>query len=279
MRSCSSVATVRRVMTRAVHDSYHAGVTLTENPQRSVAARTKHLSALRRAHCCELALPRRTLDIIMSDAHAAARQQQVICGHCGTAGSPAARARGLGIVSPGDALHEGPALSAAGRGHAGGERPHIRGTQGRRSLPTVRSAFTRLARVVLFAILEERSRRWPQRSLTWAQAPGHPRSPAGARSIARSSNKGRAPPAAPEDVSRVAWLESRSRTGCARRKTPAPRPRTLSGHTQPGIPGGNIRIHGRSNGLGWPGRAQRLLDWTAGAHRTVPHGTPGHIRP
>jgi murein L,D-transpeptidase YafK len=55
-------------------------------------------------------------------------------------------------------------------------------------------------------------------------------------------------------------------------------------------PGGDIMIHGIRNGLGWLGRAQRLIDWTKGCiavtdpemveiWNTVPDGTPVEIRP
>jgi murein L,D-transpeptidase YafK len=55
-------------------------------------------------------------------------------------------------------------------------------------------------------------------------------------------------------------------------------------------PGGDIMIHGIRNGLGFIGRLQRRLDWTAGCiavtnpeieeiYRAVPDGTPIEIRP
>jgi murein L,D-transpeptidase YafK len=55
-------------------------------------------------------------------------------------------------------------------------------------------------------------------------------------------------------------------------------------------PGGDIMIHGIRNGLGWLGRAQRLIDWTQGCiavtnpemdeiWNAVPDGTPIEIRP
>lgn len=55
-------------------------------------------------------------------------------------------------------------------------------------------------------------------------------------------------------------------------------------------PGGLVMVHGIHNGLGWIGRAQRLIDWTAGCialtdpeieelYRIVPDGTPIEIRP
>jgi len=55
-------------------------------------------------------------------------------------------------------------------------------------------------------------------------------------------------------------------------------------------PGGEIMVDGIRNGLGWIGRAQRLVDWTAGCiavtdpeieelYRIVPDGTPIEIRP
>jgi murein L,D-transpeptidase YafK len=55
-------------------------------------------------------------------------------------------------------------------------------------------------------------------------------------------------------------------------------------------PGGEIMIHGIHNGLGWIGRAQRLVDWTVGCiavtdqeieelYRIVPDGTRIEIRP
>ncbi|MGD0262463.1 MAG: L,D-transpeptidase family protein [Verrucomicrobiota bacterium] len=56
------------------------------------------------------------------------------------------------------------------------------------------------------------------------------------------------------------------------------------------VPGSDIMIHGISNGLGFIGRLQRWLDWTAGCmavtnpeidelYRVVPDGTPMEIRP
>lgn len=55
-------------------------------------------------------------------------------------------------------------------------------------------------------------------------------------------------------------------------------------------PGGEIMVHGIHNGLGWIGRAQRIVDWTAGCialtdpeieelYRVVPDGTPIELRP
>jgi murein L,D-transpeptidase YafK len=55
-------------------------------------------------------------------------------------------------------------------------------------------------------------------------------------------------------------------------------------------PGGEIMVHGIHNGLGWIGRAQRLVDWTVGCiavtdpeieelYRIVPDGTPIEIKP
>jgi murein L,D-transpeptidase YafK len=55
-------------------------------------------------------------------------------------------------------------------------------------------------------------------------------------------------------------------------------------------PGGSIMIHGIRKGLGWIGRLQNLVDWTAGCvavtnprieeiYRAVPDGTPVEIRP
>jgi len=55
-------------------------------------------------------------------------------------------------------------------------------------------------------------------------------------------------------------------------------------------PGGDIMIHGIRNGLGFIGRLQRWLDWTAGCiavtnpeideiYRVVPDGTPLEIHP
>lgn len=55
-------------------------------------------------------------------------------------------------------------------------------------------------------------------------------------------------------------------------------------------PGGEIMVHGIQNGLGWLGRAHRLVDWTTGCialtdpeieelYRIVPDGTPIEIRP
>jgi murein L,D-transpeptidase YafK len=55
-------------------------------------------------------------------------------------------------------------------------------------------------------------------------------------------------------------------------------------------PGGDIMVHGIRNGLGFIGRLQRQLDWTAGCiavtnpeieeiYRVVPDGTPIEIRP
>ena len=55
-------------------------------------------------------------------------------------------------------------------------------------------------------------------------------------------------------------------------------------------PGGEIMVHGIHNGLGWIGRAHRLLDWTTGCiavtdqeveelYRIVPDGTRIEIRP
>jgi murein L,D-transpeptidase YafK len=54
--------------------------------------------------------------------------------------------------------------------------------------------------------------------------------------------------------------------------------------------GGQIMVHGIRNRLGWIGRAQRLMDWTAGCialtdpeieelYRITPDGTPIEIRP
>jgi murein L,D-transpeptidase YafK len=54
-------------------------------------------------------------------------------------------------------------------------------------------------------------------------------------------------------------------------------------------PGGDIMIHGLPNRLGWLGRFQRLVDWTAGCiavtnpeideiYRATPDGTPIEIR-
>jgi murein L,D-transpeptidase YafK len=55
-------------------------------------------------------------------------------------------------------------------------------------------------------------------------------------------------------------------------------------------PGGEIMVHGIHNGLGWIGRAQRLVDWTVECialtdpeieelYRIVPDGTKIEIRP
>jgi murein L,D-transpeptidase YafK len=55
-------------------------------------------------------------------------------------------------------------------------------------------------------------------------------------------------------------------------------------------PGGDIMIHGIHNGLGWIGRAHRLMDWTVGCvavtdpeieelYRIVPDGTRIDLRP
>jgi murein L,D-transpeptidase YafK len=55
-------------------------------------------------------------------------------------------------------------------------------------------------------------------------------------------------------------------------------------------PGGEIMVHGIHNGLGWIGKAQRLVDWTTGCiavtdqeieelYRVVPDGTRIEIRP
>ena len=55
-------------------------------------------------------------------------------------------------------------------------------------------------------------------------------------------------------------------------------------------PGGLIMVHGMKNGLGWVGRAHRLVDWTDGCVavtnaeieeivRRVPDGTPVESRP
>lgn len=55
-------------------------------------------------------------------------------------------------------------------------------------------------------------------------------------------------------------------------------------------PGGLIMVHGIRNGLGWLGRAHRLVDWTDGCiavtdseieeiYRAVSDGTPIEIRP
>ena len=55
-------------------------------------------------------------------------------------------------------------------------------------------------------------------------------------------------------------------------------------------PGGEIMVHGIHNGLGWIGRAHRLVDWTVGCvaltdpeieeiYRVVPDGTRIEIRP
>jgi murein L,D-transpeptidase YafK len=55
-------------------------------------------------------------------------------------------------------------------------------------------------------------------------------------------------------------------------------------------PGGEIMVHGIRNGMGWIGRAHRLVDWTIGCvavtdpeieelYRIVPDGTPIEIRP
>ena len=55
-------------------------------------------------------------------------------------------------------------------------------------------------------------------------------------------------------------------------------------------PGGDIMIHGIHNGLGWIGKAHRLVDWTVGCiavtdpeieelYRIVPDGTRIEIRP
>jgi hypothetical protein len=56
------------------------------------------------------------------------------------------------------------------------------------------------------------------------------------------------------------------------------------------LPGGDIMIHGLRNGLGWIGRLQRCIDWTAGCiavtnpeieeiYRVLADGTPIEIRP
>jgi len=55
-------------------------------------------------------------------------------------------------------------------------------------------------------------------------------------------------------------------------------------------PGGEIMVHGLHNGLGWIGRAHRLIDWTTGCvavtdpeieelYRIVPDGTRIELRP
>jgi murein L,D-transpeptidase YafK len=55
-------------------------------------------------------------------------------------------------------------------------------------------------------------------------------------------------------------------------------------------PGGDIMIHGITNGLGWMGRLRRQVDWTLGCiavtdeeieriWNLVPDGTPVEIRP
>ena len=55
-------------------------------------------------------------------------------------------------------------------------------------------------------------------------------------------------------------------------------------------PGGEIMVHGIRNGLGWIGRAHRLIDWTTGCiavtdgeieelYRIVPDGTRIEIKP
>jgi murein L,D-transpeptidase YafK len=55
-------------------------------------------------------------------------------------------------------------------------------------------------------------------------------------------------------------------------------------------PGGEIMVHGIRNGLGWLGRAHRLVDWTTGCiavtdaeieelYRIVPDGTRIEIKP
>jgi murein L,D-transpeptidase YafK len=55
-------------------------------------------------------------------------------------------------------------------------------------------------------------------------------------------------------------------------------------------PGGEIMVHGIHNGLGWIGKAHRLVDWTTGCiavtdaeieelYRVVPDGTRIEIRP
>jgi murein L,D-transpeptidase YafK len=55
-------------------------------------------------------------------------------------------------------------------------------------------------------------------------------------------------------------------------------------------PGGEIMVHGIQNGLGWIGRAHRLVDWTTGCiavadqeieelYRIVPDGTRIEINP
>jgi len=55
-------------------------------------------------------------------------------------------------------------------------------------------------------------------------------------------------------------------------------------------PGGDIMVHGIHNGLGWIGRAHRLMDWTVGCvavtdseieelYRIVPDGTRIDLRP
>ena len=70
-----------------------------------------------------------------------------------------------------------------------------------------------------------------------------------------------------------------------------PSPADKLAATRAGVdPGGGIFIHGIKNGMGWLGRAHRLVDWTAGCiavtnaeieeiWRLVPNGTVVDIRP
>lgn len=70
---------------------------------------------------------------------------------------------------------------------------------------------------------------------------------------------------------------------------PSPSDRRAS-HALGCRPGGEIMIHGITNGMGWIGAAHRKVDWTAGCiavtdeeideiWRAVPNGTPVEIRP
>ena len=63
-----------------------------------------------------------------------------------------------------------------------------------------------------------------------------------------------------------------------------------SDRKRPGKPGGDIKIHGIQNGLGWIGKFQRWTDWTDGCiavtdteieelYAAVPNGTPIYLEP
>lgn len=69
-----------------------------------------------------------------------------------------------------------------------------------------------------------------------------------------------------------------------------PDPRDLAAAKSRGVsPGGDIMVHGIRNGLGWIGKLQRVMDWTAGCiavtnpeieeiWAAVPDGTPIEIK-